>query len=379
MLVNVFNEINIDQKKYIGDEGLEIAVKELLDFKNRTGKIPKAPDFYELKNAIYRGEWLSYGIKKWNDLLNYVFGEVNLLIQNDYHATFGIVNRESNKYMGKVGLERAIQDLRDFKQKYGKKPNSSEADTIYGIVSEGRWKEFGITTWNDMLQSEFNEIFLDREKYKGKKGLEIAIQEMMQFKDEHNRKPKSNEMTRINNAITRGEWINFGIKTWPNLLLHVFGEIYMEFGKYDGKEGLVKAIQELKDFQKTNSRIPTMHDKGIQGINNAICRKNWKDFGINRWNDLMMTTFGVMNKEIGKYLGEEGLNRAIMEIKTYLKNTGKKPIANSQGFYGICGAIQRGQWRDFGIYLWSDLMKLAFKKVESNKKQLDLDIYMKNH
>ena len=30
------------------------------------------------------GEWKDYGINKWNDLLIYVFGKVNLDIQNDF-------------------------------------------------------------------------------------------------------------------------------------------------------------------------------------------------------------------------------------------------------------------------------------------------------
>ena len=55
-----------------------------------------------IKGAVYRGEWKTYGIINWNDLLLYTFGEIEL---------------SKNKYEGKKGLENVVIILKEFKKK----------------------------------------------------------------------------------------------------------------------------------------------------------------------------------------------------------------------------------------------------------------------
>ncbi|KKL85435.1 hypothetical protein LCGC14_1954770 [marine sediment metagenome] len=67
----------------------------------------------------------------------------------------------------------------------------------------------------------------------------------------------------------------------------VFEETYFEIHRYKGREGLEKAIQELKDFEKKYEKKPTSVSKGISGIYKVIQVGEWKEFGIITWDDLL--------------------------------------------------------------------------------------------
>jgi len=56
------------------------AVSKLRVFKEKNQKIPKVREkgLSGIKRAVYRGEWKSYGINNWNNLLFYAFGEIEL-------------------------------------------------------------------------------------------------------------------------------------------------------------------------------------------------------------------------------------------------------------------------------------------------------------
>lgn len=434
MLIKVFGELNLDQNKYKGQAGFELAIKELSEYKEKNKKLPSATDFDTIKNVIYRGEWKNHGINKWNDLLILVFGEVHFTIENDFHekdslqkaqeqlklfksnygrlpkskdkeivkiagasnhgafkdqnirtwndllkATFGEVNQEPYKYTGRKGLDKAIQDLKDYKNKNGKKPISADMDTIYKIIREGGWKAYGINTWNDILLSAFGEVHLDREKYRGKKGLDLAIHEMKNFKKATGIMPTSvsDGMIRIYNAVQRGEWMEYGIKKWTDLLYHVFNEIHVELYKYVGKEGLDRAIHELKLFQDKMKRIPSLRDPRMAGINSAISRNTWTEFGISKWNDLLNLTFGQINRDLNKYHATEGLKRAIQILKSFFEKYRKKPTPHDPGIPGIYTAIRRGEWKKERIYSWKDLLDYAEKNGCFNHNQLNLETFMR--
>jgi len=69
--------------------GLELAQIELRVFKEKYGELPKSEDkrWRGIITAIQRGNWVSFGIKKWNDLLKRTFGEVNREYGNIYRRT----------------------------------------------------------------------------------------------------------------------------------------------------------------------------------------------------------------------------------------------------------------------------------------------------
>jgi len=57
-------------------------------------------------------------------------------------------------------LKRAIYELKEFERKYGKKPTSKskEMNIIYNTSRLGKWKEFGINNWNDLLYTTFKQM-----------------------------------------------------------------------------------------------------------------------------------------------------------------------------------------------------------------------------
>lgn len=61
---------------------------------------------------------------------------------------------ESKRYAGKQGLDRAIKKLKEFKKKYGKKPaaNDKGIPGIYAAIGRGKWKQYDINSWNDLLR-----------------------------------------------------------------------------------------------------------------------------------------------------------------------------------------------------------------------------------
>ncbi|KKN26583.1 hypothetical protein LCGC14_0873210 [marine sediment metagenome] len=70
----------------------------------------------------------------------------------------------------------------------------------------------------------------------------------------------------------------------------------MEFNKdknkYKGRQGLDRAIKELREFEKIHGKMPTSVSKGMPRIYNTIRRGEWREFGIDEWNDLLRSTFG---------------------------------------------------------------------------------------
>ena len=420
LLKQVFGEVNIEHNLYEGIEGLNNAQEELRKFYEKYKKLPITKDFEQINGVIHRKVWQEFGISKWNDLLKKVFGKVNLNLQYDYtdedsfsrvqkrlrkfnikngrlpkstdekmssisnaisrgmfkeqgvltwndllKNTFNEVNREFNIYEGRQGFEEAVQELKNFKEKYGKDPAVGDKDVIYRTVKRGEWTEFGISSWDELLNYTFGEFNLKKNKYKGRQGLERAINELKEFKKEYGNKPtsRSNGMTSIYNTIEQGEWKKFGIKSWNDLLNLVFGEIYYEKNKYKGRQGLDRAIQVLKNYKNENGRKPSRKNKGMGGISTAIRRGEWKDFNINSWNDLLILVFGEINYEPNKYLGRKGLNRAIQELREFKTKFGKKPTSTSKGISGIYTAIKRGEWKEYGINNWNDLLMDTFGEV----------------
>jgi hypothetical protein len=133
----------------------------------------------------------------------------------------------SNGYQGQLGLDLAITKIKFFRMEKGRKPVAIDKGMagVLKAIDRGEWKSFGINSWNNLLEKAFNEVNIGI--YKGKKGLEFAIQQLKAFKKEYNRKPVSRDkgMGGIRKAVTRGEWKEFGINTWNEILIHVFGKV----------------------------------------------------------------------------------------------------------------------------------------------------------
>ena len=119
-------------------------------------------------------------------------------------------------------------------------------------------------------------------------------------------------MSRIYQLAQRGEYAEFGIKDWNDLLLFVFKEANVKPSKYDVENGLELAIMAIQE-----------------------------------------------------YLEKAGLERALKELRDYKEKFGKEPASNAKGIVSIYNALRRGVWNDFGITSWSDLKDRAFSRRQS--------------
>ncbi|MHA1147373.1 MAG: hypothetical protein ACTSR8_03940 [Promethearchaeota archaeon] len=250
------------------------------------------------------------------------------------------------------------------------KPSVPEMDSIYRAIKKCNWKKYGINCWNDILYIAIGEVNVEKKDYKGKKGLEKAIQELKTFKEKTGKFPttKNQGMWNIAYAVRQGEWKQFGISNWYDLLKTVFKDIKIERDKYKGKKGLDNAIQDLRDFEKSSGRKPTSKDVGMKNIQNTIRRGIWKEFGVNYWNDLFKIAFGVSNvrRKRSKYRGEEGLNKAVQDLRNFKIKYNKNPTTMDTEMRRITGAIYRGVWKELNVHSWMDLFNIAFYEEKNN-------------
>jgi len=199
--------------------------------------------------------------------------------------------------------------------------------------------------------------------------LDLSIKMLKSFKKKYKRLPiiKDKETGSIQNAIGRGEWKEQGINTWNDLLRTIFGEINNEMYKYHGNKGFERAIRELKHYKKINGKKPTINIKEMRGICTAIYREEWKEKGVNSWNDLLKVTFGEVNREIKNFGGKKGLANMTRKLKEFKKEFGKLPT--SKEIQGYRGPIARGEWKEQGINSWNDLLKVTFGEINREWKK----------
>jgi hypothetical protein len=271
---------------YRGKIGLELAIAEIKLNQKKNNKMPTSHDngIKGIMSAISRGTWSKFGINSWNDILIQTFGKANFI---------------TNKYIGKAGFQNALTELKDFREKKKILPTMRDKEMlgIIGAISRGAWKDFGIKTWNELLTNAFGKINREFSKYGGLKGMNIAVNELKQFNEDFGRIPKSREVRSISEAVYNEYWKDLGINTWNDLLMLTFGKINLPRGIYTGKNGLSNAIEKMKAFKIKEGRIPKIKDVGMSGIEGAIKLKYWIDFGIRKWNDLLMRVFGKINKK----------------------------------------------------------------------------------
>jgi len=200
---------------YQGLYGLEIAKDELHTFKKKYNRLPKANEFGSIKKAILRGEYRSFNIVSWNDLLKVTFGEIN--VEREIYTP-------DNK-----GLERAIVELRILEKELGRLPTASDkkGNVIRKAISRKKWTSFGIYTWNDLMKKTFGRVNVIVPVYTAdEQGLQSALNTLRTFKQQRNRLPKSSDkgMSTIKSGIYRKRWIRFGIGTWNDLMRKAFGK-----------------------------------------------------------------------------------------------------------------------------------------------------------
>ena len=332
--------------------GLEKATVIVKRFYAKHNKYPSANDkaVGGITGAIARKAWESNGINTWYDFMS---------------TMFGVAKFERNKYTGKKGLDRAIKEITQYNEEFGKIPAALDkrVKSITNAIYRGHLRSEGITGWNDLIDRIFGKVNFENHKYTGTIGLHRAIEELKAFQLINNKPPlsKDEKMLGIRSAVQRGEWISSGITKWNDLMVLVFGKMNKERNKYVGEDGLTNVFKKLKEFYAQKNRYPTSHDSFTSGIINAIYRGEWTSKGISKWNDLM--TLVETNKETNIYVGQKGLELAKNEIIKLNITNGRTPSTSDEETEGIQSAIKRGEWYEFNIFTWSEFIKFCGLKV----------------
>ena len=130
-------------------------------------------------------------------------------------------------------------------------------------------------------------------KYKGDEGFILAIEVLKEFEKLNGRRPsyKDKGIGGIRTAILHGEWCSRRINSWKDMIIYIFGEAKSRWEQFTGKKGLKNAVSKLRAFKEKNQRVPKVREKGLSGIKGAVYRGEWKSFGLNNWNDLLLYAF----------------------------------------------------------------------------------------
>ena len=325
--------------KWKGILGLEKAKKLTLDFYYKNKKIPTGKDLPKIESASKSGVWAEFDITTWNKFLKYCGFKPNL---------------EHGKWHGDMGLKKAIERIQDYYQENNKVPprDAILSAGIRGAIKKGYWP--GIESWNDLIKKAgFEPIKIDG-YWDGEEGLKNAKDYVYSFIDKNGRVPTNKEIKGIVDKCRFGEWPN--IHSYNDFLEHVGVGIQSEWGKWHGIEGLQKARKQAEEFVKQNGRSPTRED--IKGIESAALRGHWKKFGVFSWNSFLLYCGIPVGHELGKWKGIKGLERAKTEILMVSKKIGRTPIRTDLSeSIGLFGAIYRGEWEDYGIKRYNDLVK----------------------
>jgi len=247
---------------------------------------------------------------------------------------------------------------------------------IASAVYRKRFVRFGISSWNCLLLYVFGRINrVGKNAFYGEKGLDLARYKLFTFYKVNHYQPNPNSkgMHRLNQAINKGNFSEFKIKRWEELLAFVFGKLERKRQnlnlKINDPDAILKLIRNvLVEFTITHGRLPRTRDKGMGSIIYKIKKGHLKRFGINKWNDLLSKVFGEVNLIQNVYISKQGLQRAISELKEFYKKNKRLPTTYDKGMGGILRAIKRGEWQNWGIIKWNDILDRTFGQVNIHRK-----------
>lgn len=126
-------------------EGFERAKHFISNFYKNNGRLPTIADDPQvrlIRKTIQRKKWGCFGVESWADLLYEIFQKP----------------LSKSCWKGKKGLERAKVELWRFLKDHGIKPKyySQINVNLSDAFRERYWKEFGINSWQDLLEWTFS-------------------------------------------------------------------------------------------------------------------------------------------------------------------------------------------------------------------------------
>ena len=339
--------------------GLEWGKLKILQYYRKYQKNPPSETgfFYYFKRDCKQGALKQYGISCWGDLL-----EISL----QDHTFF---QRDRQNLTGHMGLKRAKAYLQKQYKMNRKIPMSCESGSklIANAIRRDYWKEFGITTWGDLIFEVFGYIKGTMNLWKGSGGLDRALSWIKGFVNEHGKLPYKNSAHyyTINGLANNKFWMKYGINTWDDLTLKACGIVDSKKRRnsWTGIKGLERAKNELKKYFNDHQKLPT--SSVFPNIVRVIIKGYWKEQNISSWNDLLRVTFGKVNVIHKTWNGQEGIKRAKKTLREY-KMKYKKYPKNNYLFQGIKRSLNGNYWAEFGIFTWEDLIQHVFHEYHNN-------------
>lgn len=156
------------------------------------------------------GAFKKFGIKTWPELLHEA-------LKGYQH-----IELERTSIQGAAGLQRACNHLLKISHQKGRIPQVHDHDLnlIRHVSNRGSWTQFGINNWTDLLRHVFDSSTLPYRNLKGKEGLHLAQKMMKNFYKKYNCWPvlQIKPFNKIHGAAFRKTWIQFGIKSWKDLI-----------------------------------------------------------------------------------------------------------------------------------------------------------------
>ncbi len=123
--------------RWEGEKGLNFARDIAVNYYNEHNRSPRTKDLGGIYSAIYAKYWVSYGIRTWNEFLDFC----------------GLPQNRGNKWQGASGLNLAIQTFKDFKRRNNRVPTILDLKAIFSKINEGIWAQYDIFTWNDFVNN----------------------------------------------------------------------------------------------------------------------------------------------------------------------------------------------------------------------------------
>lgn len=264
------------------DIGFEWCKYKIKLYYHKTRKFPKysrIPLFNAMKYACIKGVFIQYSISNWDDLLKAALPDV-----------------EIRSLKGLEGLKRAQNFLVDYYSREGRLPTLTHTsfNLIASAIKKKYWSDFNIESWKDLLFYVFGKNTVPGYS-KGTMGFNKALEEIKTYFEKNGRIPRTGDFTCMQGVIRRGYWEKFKIRSWNDILKHVFGIV--NHPTFQEKKEFFQFIRKklIKYYEETKM-LPTCPKFRLFEHLISI-KKYWVKYGISNWNDLLMDLFGRVNTE----------------------------------------------------------------------------------
>lgn len=151
-----------------------------------------------------------FGINTWPELLH------------DALTGYQIIELERITIQGAAGFKRSCKHLLKISHQIGRIPKGFDPgiQLIKRAANRGSWSQFGINNWTDFLKHVFGSSTLPYQNLKGKEGLHLAQKMLKNFFEKYNCWPtvQIKPFNKIRGIAFRKTWIQFGIKSWKDLI-----------------------------------------------------------------------------------------------------------------------------------------------------------------